>query len=211
LIALLLAPESVLAKYAQALDALKSPAAYIFEYTFAHHGSHPQEIEHRVFRQGAHERDELIGVNGEKLSHPEIHVFLQHHDPYNVAALAPRPEAYVFTYAGEGKRGHNLVYVFNAFARGTPRYEVTRLVLDGKSFLPLQLDYRATVGDVVGTGTVIFARTDGYWMPQSATARAEVNGDLQTERIDWARYQFYSDLPPSTFAEPRAQLMTPSD
>jgi hypothetical protein len=41
-------------------------------------------------------------------------------------------------------------------------------------------------------------------MPQSATARALVNGDLQTERIDWSRYQFYQDLPLGTFVEPRA-------
>ncbi|MGA3039146.1 MAG: hypothetical protein ABSE64_16905 [Vulcanimicrobiaceae bacterium] len=206
----MITPEDVLTKYGQAIDALKAPPAYIFEYTFAHHGAHPQSIEHRVFRQGARERDELIGVNGEKLPHPEIRVFLQHHDPYDVMALAPRPEAYVFTFEGEGKQGRNLVYVFNAFARGAPKYEVTRLVIDGKSFLPLQVDYRATTGGVVGTGTVTFAKTDKYWMPQSATARAAVNGDLQTERIDWARYQFYPNLPPSTFAEPRAPLPIPA-
>ncbi len=206
----MLAPEQVLANYAQALDALKSPPAYIFEYTFAHHGSHPQEVEHRIFRQGGHERDEIVGFNGEKLPRPEIRVFLRHHDPYDVVALAPRPELYVFTYEGEGRQGRNLVYVFNVFARGTPKYEVTRMVVDGKSFLPLQVDYQATVGGIVGTGTVTFAKTDKYWMPQSATARANVNGDLQTERIDWSKYQFYPGLPPSTFAEPRAPLVTPA-
>ncbi|MGH7716549.1 MAG: hypothetical protein ACREML_11205, partial [Vulcanimicrobiaceae bacterium] len=103
-----------------------------------------------------------------------------------------------------GKQGRNLVYIFNAFARGTPRYEVTRIIVDGKSFLPVELEYRAKTGGVVGTGSVTFAKTEKYWMPQSATARAQVKGDLQTERIDWSRYQFYEDLPPSTFAEPRA-------
>ena len=200
----------MLANYVQALDAIKMPPAYIFEYAFAHHGRHPQEVEHRIFRQGSRERDEIIGFNHEKLPRPSIRVFLLHHDPYDVVALSPRTDSYVFTYSGEGKQGHNLVYVFNVFARGTPKYEVTRMVIDGKSFLPLQLDYRATIGAVVGTGTVTFAKTDKYWMPQSATARAEVSGDLQTERIDWSKYQFYEGLPPSTFAEPRAPLVTPS-
>lgn len=206
----MLAPEQVLAKYAQALVAIKVPAAYIFEYTFAHHGTHPQEVEHRIFREGHHERDEIIGFNGERLPRPEVRVFSNHHDSYDVASLAPRLDDYAFTYSGEGKQGRNFVYVFDVFARGTPRYEVTRMVIDGRSFLPLELEYRATIGNVVGTGTVTFARTDGYWMPQSATARAEVNGDLQTERIDWSRYQFYPSLPPSTFAEPRAPQTTPS-
>ncbi|HEY1728428.1 MAG TPA: hypothetical protein VGG22_08665 [Candidatus Baltobacteraceae bacterium] len=209
MLALLLAPEQVLANYTQALDALKPPAAYIFEYTFAHHGSHPQETEHRIFRQGTHERDEIVAFNSEKLPHPMIRVFAGHHDPYDVAALAPRTDVNAFTFEGEGKQGRNLVYVFNVYARGTPKYEVTRMVIDGKSFLPLQLDYRTTTGNVVGTGTVTFARTDRYWMPQSVTARADVRGDLQTERIDWSRYQFYPNLPPSTFVMPRAPQVTP--
>ena len=200
----MLGPEQVLAKYADALAAVKTPPAYTFDYTFSHHGAHPQDVEHHIFRQGRRERDEIVGFNGEKLPRPEIRVFLGHHDPYDVAALAPRPEAYVFTYAGEGKQGRNLVYIFNTFARGTPNYEVTRMVVDAKTFLPLELDYQAKTAGVVGTGTVTFAKTDKYWMPQSATARAQVNGDLQTERIDWLRYQFYMDFPPSTFAEPRA-------
>ena len=200
----------MLANYAHALDALKMPPAYIFEYTFAHHGSHPQETEHRIFRQGTHERDEVIAFNGEKLERTMIRVFSGHHDPYDVTALAPRTDVYAFTFEGEGKQGRNLVYVFNVYARGAPKYEVTRMVIDGRSYLPLQLDYRATTGTVVGTGTVTYAKTDRYWMPQSATARADVRGDLQTERIDWSKYQFYPSLPPSTFVEPRAPLTTPA-
>ena len=211
MLALLLAPEQVLANYAQALDEIKSPPAYTFEYTFAHHGRHPESTDHRIFRQGQRERDEIVGFNGEKLTRPTIRVFQGHRDPYDVVALSPRPEAYTFAYLGEFKQGKNLVYAFNLFARGAPKYEVTHLVIDGKTFLPLQLDYRATVGTVTGTGTVMFAKTDKYWMPQSATARADVNGDLQTERIDWSKYQFYPNFPPATFAEPRApQLTTPA-
>jgi hypothetical protein len=206
----LLAPEDVLTKYVQALDTLKTPAAYTFEYAFAHHGSRPQEVEHRIFRQGSRERDELVGYNGERLTHPEIRVFTQHRDPYNVAALAPRADDYAFTYGGQAKVGRSLGYVFNTFAKGAPEYEVTRMVVDSKTFLPLLIEFHAKAGTVFGTGNVTYAKADHYWMPQSATARAVVNGDVQTERIDWSHYQFYPNLPPATFAEPRSPQTTPS-
>ena len=206
----MVAPELVLAKYVQALEQIKAPSAYMVAYTFAHHGARPQSALHQIFREGSHERDELISYNGEKLTRPQVRVFTRHHDPYAVTALAPLPETYAFTYVGEAKQGKNLVYVFNAFARATPSYEVTRFVVDGKTFLPLEIEFRAKTGTIVGTGKVTYAKTEQFWMPQSATARADVNGSLETEQISWTRYQFFTTFPPETFAEPHAPQRAPS-
>lgn len=200
----------MLTNYARALDDLKTPPAYTFVYSFAHHGARPIESVHQVFREGPRERDEIVTFNGEKVKRPEVRVFARHRDPYAVSALAPRLEAYAFTYAGTLKQGRNVLYSFNAFARGTPAYEVTHILIDGTTFLPLEIQFRAHAGAVVGTGKVTYAGSDGYWMPQSATARAQVNGSPETESLTWSRYQFYPAFPPGTFAEPRASSAEPS-
>lgn len=200
----------MLLNYARALDAVKAPPAYTFQYAFAHHGARPVASEHQIFREGPRERDEILEFNGEKLTHPEVRIFAQHRDPYAVTALAPRTDAYAFTYGGAMKQGRNVVYVFNVFARGTPNYEVTRMLVDGTTFLPVEIEFRAKAGAVVGTGKVAYAKADRYWMPQSASARAQINGTLETENIAWSHYQFYPSLPTSTFAEPRASAVQPA-
>ena len=197
-----LAPEVVLTRYVQAIAGAGAPLAYTCEYNLVDRGTHPEESTHRIFRQGGHERDEIIGFNGESLSHPEVRIFKRRVDPYAVDELAPKPEAYAFTYVGEAHHGRSTEYVFNAFAKGTPRYEVTQLAIDGASFLPLRIAFRTHLGSVEGSGEVTYRKTERYWMPQTASARAEVNGNLETERIVWYGYQFFDNLPDSTFAAP---------
>lgn len=192
----------MLAKYAHALATLKAPVAYTFAYTVSHQGTSPLESEHQVFRQAGRERDEIVSYNRERLTHPEVRIFARRRDPYAIGFLAPHPGDYTFAYVAAAKRGRNVDYVFKTLARGSPEYEVTQITLDGTSFLPLEIMFRAKRGTVVGTGRIAYAKTDRYWMPTLAMARAEVNGSLETERIDWARYQFYPSLPPSTFAAP---------
>ena len=160
------------------------------------------EAEHQVFRQEGKERDELIAYNGERLTHPEIRIFSRRRDPYAVTFLAPRAADYTFTYVAATKHGRNVSYIFDTAARGTPEYEVTRVTLDGASFLPLEIVFRAKHGGAAGTGRISYAKAERFWMPTFASARAQVNGLLETERIDWTRYQFYPSLPPSTFAAP---------
>jgi hypothetical protein len=200
----LLAPEDVIARYQHALAATKSPPAYICEYDVTDRGTHPNESQHRIFREGGRERDELISYNGQALGHPEVRVFARRVDPYGIGKLAPAPESYAFTYVGVAHRGKSIQYVFNAFARGTPPYEVTQMTVDGNTFLPLSISFRTHSKAGEGSGEITYQKVDRYWMPQTASARAMVNGNLETERIVWSNFQFYPNLPLSTFAVPTA-------
>jgi hypothetical protein len=191
----------VLGKYAGALASVKMPPAYTFEYAFEHHGDRPQERTHRVYRTAIQERDEILSVNGERFARPQVRIFERRRDRYEVRMLAPSTASYAFTYAGPVRSGKHLDYVFETYAHGSPAYEVTRMTIDGVSFLPRTIVFKTRAGSVAGSGEVTYAKADRYWMPQTATARAEVNGKLQTERIAWARYRFYPSLPPSTFAK----------
>lgn len=193
----------MVANYTVALAAVKLPSAYTFEYVYEHHGDSPQVRRHRVYRQGDRERDEIISVNGQKLAIPQIRVFDRRRDRYAVVSIAPSPEAYAFTYAGLQRNGRHFDYVFDAAPRAAAKYTVTQITIDGDTFLPRKVTFRSRSGTIGGTGAVTYAKFDRYWMPQSASARADVNGKLQTERILWGRYQFYESLPRSTFAQPR--------
>lgn len=206
--ALLLTPEDVIARYQHALTLAKGPPAYICEYSIVDRGMHPTESTHRIFREGGRERDELISYNGQALGHPEVRIFARRVDPYAVGQLAPRPETYAFTYVGVAHHGRSVEYVFNAFAGGTPPYEVTQLTIDGNTFLPLKITFRTHSKAGEGRGEVTYQKVDRYWMPQTASARAEVNGNLETENIAWSNFQFYPNLPLSTFAVPTAVIQT---
>ncbi|MGH7684566.1 MAG: hypothetical protein ACREMT_09495, partial [Vulcanimicrobiaceae bacterium] len=137
--AMFLTPEDVIARYQHALAIAKAPPAYICEYAVTDRGTHPTESAHRIFREGGRERDELVSYNGQALGHPEVRVFARRVDPYAVGMLSPRPETYAFTFVGAAHHGKAIEYVFNAFARGTPPYEVTQLTIDGSTFLPVSI------------------------------------------------------------------------
>lgn len=203
-----LTPEDALTRYVEALDNVKTPPAYTCEYNITDRGTRPQESTHRIFREEGRERDEIIGFNGEVLSHPEIRIFARRADAYAVTALAPRPEAYAFTYVGVAHHGRSIDYVFNAFSRANPAYEVTRITVDGSTFLPSEIDFQTHSTGAQAQGEVTYRKVDRYWMPQTANARAEISGNLETERIVWYSYQFYPVLPPSTFAAPTAAVPT---
>ena len=204
-LAALLTPEEVLAKYVTALAQVKTPPAYTCEYNIIDRGPRPQESTHRIFREKGRERDEMTEFNGQAFGHPEVRIFARRVDPYAIDRLAPTPEAYVFTYVGVVHSGHNVSYVFNAFPRGTPQYEVTRISVNGSTFLPNSVEFR-THGTAEGSGEVTYRKVERFWMPQTASARAQVDGSLETEQIVWSGYQFYPSLPPSTFAAPTAVI-----
>ena len=196
-------PSQVVTNYATALAAVKAPPAYTFEYSFEHHGDRPQARHDLVYRQGDRERDEIMSVNGQRLLSPQIRVFNGRRDRYAIVRIAPSPDAYAFTYAGVQKNGRHLDYVFDATPRIPSDYTVTQVTIDGETFLPRKVTFRTHSGTIVGTGAITYAKAERYWMPQSASARAEVGGKLQTERILWGHYRFYASLPRSTFAQPR--------
>jgi len=196
-----LGPDRVLGEYAAAMAIAVVPAAYTFEYEYEHHGDRPQQRRDRVYREASRERDEILSVNGERFARPQVRIFARRRDRYALKELAPATDAYAFTYVGTKKEGRHVNYVFNTFARRSGAYEVTQLTVDGTTFLPRRIAFRTHSGGVEGMGEITFAKADRYWMPETATARADVQGKLQTERITWARYRFYPYLPPSTFAQ----------
>ncbi|MBV8600348.1 MAG: hypothetical protein JO359_02165 [Candidatus Eremiobacteraeota bacterium] len=156
-----------------------------------------------MYREASNERDEILSLNGEKFLRPQVRIFTRRRDRYAVATIAPSPDAYAFSYVGTVKAGRHVDYVFRTAPHVPGTYAVTQVTIDGAAFLPRRVAFRTESGGVVGTGTIVYAKADRYWMPLSANARADVRGKLQTERISWGRYQFFPSLPSSTFALPR--------
>lgn len=208
MLAALLSPDEALNNYLDALAHVKSPPAYTCDYNIIDRGTRPQESTHHIFREKGRERDEITVFNGESLAHPEVRIFARRVEPYAVNLLAPKPAEYAFTYVGVVHNGKSVAYVFDTFARKNPAYEVTRITVDGATFLPAKIEFR-THGKAEASGEVTYRKVERFWMPQSASARAQVEGNLETEQIVWSTYQFYPSLPPSTFAAPTAAI--PSD
>ncbi len=196
---------TVLARYAAALPAVRAPTAYSFEYAYERHGSRPQARTDRVYRQADRERDEILSINGERFTSPQVRVFVGRQERYRVERIAPSPDAYGFTYVGPRRNGNHLDYVFDTTPHTPGPYVVTQVTIDGGTFLPSQVAFRTKAGNVEGTGLIGYAKADKYWMPVSATARAQVGGKLETERIAFTRYRFFARLPPETFAKARAK------
>jgi len=77
---------------------------------------------------------------------------------------------------------------------------VTRVVIDGITFLPSAIVFRVVGG---GHGSVRYARSERWWVPVTADASAHVEGVLATEHLVFSAYRFPTALPSSTFEEPR--------
>ena len=92
--------------------------------------------------------------------------------------------------------------MFDTVPRVPGPYVVTQVTIDGSSFLPSKVSFRTRgSGAADGTGQIAYAKAERFWMPVSATVRAQVNGKLETERISFSRYRFFTSLPPETFAK----------
>ena len=125
----------------------------------------------------------MLSINGERFAAPEIRIFRGRGDRYAVGKLSPRPEEYAFTYVGPQRDGQHLDYVFDTVSRAAGAYAVTQVTIDGLSFLPSKISFRTKSGGVVGSGQIAYAKADKFWMPTSASARAEVSGKAR-DRTD---------------------------
>ncbi|MGB8267493.1 MAG: hypothetical protein WCE44_14285 [Candidatus Velthaea sp.] len=192
--------DTVLARYAAALADYEAPAVLSFDYTLEQSGAREGEQSHRVFRSATNERDETLAVDGRKLDPPTVRIFRGRANRYTVELLAPRPAQYGFRYLGTHRDGHHLDYVFDATIRGEAAYRVTRVTIDGVTFLPQTIVFSAGTG---GTGTVTFGRSERWWIPLEVTAHARIGGLAAVERLTFSAYRFPATLPPSTFAMPR--------
>ena len=202
--AALLAPSAVLARYDAALAKLAEPRVFTFEYALEQTGTRTIEQTHRVFRSGANERDETLTVNGVRSSAPVVRVFRRRPYRYTVRALAPKPAAYDFTYAGPHRDGKHVDYVFTLAptADVPPRIVFTSVTIDGVTFLPRSVAFTAPAQRA--SGAVTFAKAGRYWVARTASAQANARGGVERERLAFTSWRFPAALPAATFATPRA-------
>ncbi|HZO93947.1 MAG TPA: hypothetical protein VFB22_09245 [Candidatus Baltobacteraceae bacterium] len=197
-----LTPDAVLARYRAALATLSEPRVFAFEYTMVQTGTRVLEQSHRVFRSGGDERDETLAVNGTRSTEPVIRIFRGRPYRYRVAALAPRPDAYDFTYAGPHRDGHHLDYVFRLAPKVASRgFTFTQVTIDGLAFLPASVAFATAQHG--GRGSVSFRKAGKWWVVSGATASARVAGGTAHEEIAFVRWRFPASLPASTFSLPR--------
>jgi len=190
--------DTVLARYATALAAYTAPPVFSVDYTLEQSGARDMEQMHRVFRSGANERDETLDVDGRKLDPPTTRIFRGRPDHYTVTLLAPNPAHYDFTYLGPHRDGHHLDYVFDAVSRLPGAYRVTRVTIDGITFLPVTIDFKSGTG----TGSATFGRDGKWWVPFEVTGSATVEGLAAMERLSFYNYRFPQTLPSGTFSGP---------
>ncbi len=193
-----LPPSAVLAKYAAALAAAKEPEAFSFEYALDQSGVHNLSSQHRVYRSGSTERDETIAINGQQTRRPEVRIFRNRPNRYALAKLAPREDTYIFIPTGTIVSGKHRDYAFRLSPYKPQSFRIDRVIVDGVTFLPRSITYTMHAGANVGTGTIVFGKSDKYWLVGSATASV---GDSR-EKIVWSSYRVIGVMPRETFAEP---------
>jgi hypothetical protein len=195
------APATVLARYATALAENRTPVVLSFEYAIDQTGAHDIQQTHRVFRSGNSERDELLSMDGKRLDPPSIHIFLGHRNRYTFEALAPRPEAYTFRYAGSVHDGKHVDEVFETKALSPSPATIEQVTIDGITFLPVAIHFVTNTHG--GRGSVTFGRVQKYWMATAASATATYAKSTAIEHVSFYRYRFPTTLAASTFSTPR--------
>ncbi|MFN2461602.1 MAG: hypothetical protein ABR591_13100 [Candidatus Velthaea sp.] len=196
-----LGPPAILQRYAAALKALREPAVLSFDYTLEQTGRRTLVQTHRVFRSGGNERDETLVVDGRNSPRPIVRIFRGRRNRYTVAALAPRPEQYAFSYVGSRRDGHHVDYVFRLTPKKPAPFVETQVTIDGVRFLPNDVTFATREHD--GSGTVLFGARGTWWVATAATARARVANVPSSENLTFRAYRFPPALPPSTFSQPR--------
>jgi hypothetical protein len=203
LAAAILDSQVVLQRYELEMSQIKAPAASIFSYTVSQEGPVAIEQRHRIYRSGVNVRDETITVDGETLK-PKIVKIAHRDDRYDVAKIAPRAANYTMLFLRAIRDGSHIDYEYEATALRAGAFVVTKVVIDGSTFLPKTISFRTSAGSASGTGVLQYARSTTYWVPIAASVEATVNGKAARERIAWSDYQFPPSLPPSTFVAPKA-------
>jgi hypothetical protein len=193
----------VLARYALELSELQTPKAMIFSYSVSQLGTTDIEQRHVIYRSGLQVRDETIAVDGIPIK-PKIVNFGRREDRYAIARLAPRSSAYAMLFVRTVLDGSHLDYRYEVTPlSGMGGFVVTGVVIDGDSYLPREIDFTTASGSAHGHGTLVYGKSDKYWVPLYVTVEASVGGKPARERIAWGDYRFPPALPPSTFVPPK--------
>lgn len=202
LAAAILDSQVVLQRYEFEMSQIKAPVATIFSYTVSQEGPVAIEQRHRIYRSGGSVRDETIAVDGETLK-PKVVKIAHRDDRYDIARVAPRSANYTFLFLRPIRDGAHVDYEYEATALRAGPFVVTRVVIDGLSFLPKTISFRTAAGSASGTGVLQYARSTSYWVPIAASVEATMGGKAARERIAWSNYRFPPSLPPSTFVAPK--------
>lgn len=197
-----LPPEVVLIRYVRALETVPVPTTLSFQYTVEQLGGHDIEQTHRVYRSGTDERDETLVIDGEKVVPPQVRIYHGRRNRYAITNIAPRSEAYDFTYVGPRTAGLHVNYVFRTTPKVAGAFAVTEIEIDGLKFLPSIVQFRTQERGVVGSGSIAFAPSGPYWVPISVNASARDATRSVRERILFSAYDFPPVLPPGTFGAP---------
>jgi hypothetical protein len=208
--ALALSPDAVLTKYRAALKAVREPRVFTVEYTLEQTGTRTLEQTHRIFRSGGDERDEIIEVNGTRTTHPQVRIFRGRRYRYTVSSLAPRAAAYDFTFVGTRRDGRHVDYVYDLTAKRPQAFTLTRITIDGVTFLPAALIF--VTRDHDGRGEIHFAKAEKWWVATTASASASEPGGTAHERLTFSAWRFPPSLPAGTFGarpHPTPQALLP--
>ncbi len=200
--------QEVLFRYLAALAKSTAPSVVVFDYSISQAGPRVIEQRHRVYRNGAVQRDEISYVDGQPIRPPNIRI-IRHEDRYSVKRLAPTPQGYFFLFQGVRKTGKHLAYLYRTVPLRTAAFAVESVTVDGLTYLPTAINFKTQSGIARGRGAVTYAKSDRYWVPVLATVTAKLGQHFARERIAWSGYRFPKNLPQSTFTQPRP-LISPS-
>jgi hypothetical protein len=193
----------VLARYQTEMSALSSPKTMIFTYNVSQLGTSDIEERHVIYRSGLKVRDETIAVDGIPLK-PKIVNFGQREDRYAIGRLAPRTTAYAMLFVRTVRDGAHVDYRYDVTPLGAASdFAVTGVVIDGLTFLPREIDFSTASSAARGHGTLVYGKSDKYWVPLYVTVEAMIGGKPARERISWGDYRFPPALPASTFIPPK--------
>jgi hypothetical protein len=203
-------PPAILTKYEAALKAVREPRVFTVEYTLEQTGTRTLEQTHRIFRSGGNERDEIIAVNGTRTTRPQVRIFRGRRYRYSVSSLAPRPATYDFAFVGMHRNGRHVDYVYDLTAKRPQTFTLTRVTIDGVSFLPSVVAF--VTRDHDGSGEIHFAKAQKWWVATVASASASEPGGTAHERLTFSGWRFPPSLPSGTFAArpiPTPQALLP--
>jgi hypothetical protein len=193
-----------LERYELELSSLKAPKAMIFTYTVSQAGANSIEQRHVVYRSGQDVRDETLTVDGTPLTRKVVRI-TRRPDRYDVTRVAPRTAMYTMLFVHAIRDGSHYDYMFETqpLVPSESGFVVTAVTIDGETYLPRTISFRASDGTTTGTGQLQYAKAGAYWVPLVASVQADVKGQPTRERITWGGYRFPRSLPPSTFIGPK--------
>lgn len=193
----------VLERYAARLLHLETPKTLVFTYSVSQAGPQAIEQTHRIYRSGELVRDETLQEDGQALKIKRTRI-ARYRNRYTLERMAPRMTAYAFLFLRALRKPGGYAYLYKAVPLGAAgAFQVLSMTIDGRTFLPSEIRFKAVSSSMSGSGAVAFAKAGRYWVPTLATVQARIAGKPARERISFSSYQFPRRLPKSTFQAPR--------